>query len=357
MVGCLLHRILRRCLLHTHPSLQPRCRNRQANSKLRGFLSLGFRPQRSLKIGQSLHGSPCGSRCRLQEGKSGPWHSSSTLASCCFSLHGFKALLNAEKPLADIADQAGKAGKRRSEFPYSAGGEGSDVLLVLADLALEAAAKAAESTGSLPFPSTALSLQVLRHSQHHGPGILQGAPPPVQATKGAIAAADSVMEASVHLHSLSSPSNPSKGMDTQPGWADRRDSQHGGTGSFRVKPCVNSFVCGVCKYESSLAQCLLQKCSLEVATATAKTLGAPSEKASRETARVVACAAAQLARAHGAGARVASVDLEGARGWCCASLRQVRCPSRGRGRRGGRGRGCGPGPPFRGEGNERHSQS
>ena len=119
----------------------------------------------------------------------------------------------------------------------------------------------------------------------------------------------------------------------------------------------NSFVCGVCKYESSLAQCLLQKCSLEVATATAKTLGAPSEKASRETARVVACAAAQLARAHGAGARVASVDLEGARGWCCASLRQVRCPSRGRGRRGGRGRGCGPGPPFRGEGNERHSQS
>ncbi|CAE7723295.1 unnamed protein product [Symbiodinium sp. CCMP2456] len=69
------------------------------------------------------------------------------------------ALLNAEKPVADIADQAGKA-----------------------------AAKAAESTGSFAtIRISTLILQVFRHSQRHG------APPAVQATKGAIAAAGSVM--------------------------------------------------------------------------------------------------------------------------------------------------------------------
>eukprot|EP00439_Symbiodinium_sp_Y106_P013785 s2905_g1.t6 len=77
------------------------------------------------------------------------------------------ALLNAEKPLADIADQAGK---RRSEFPYSAGSrEGSRIH--------RCATSCASDKG--------------RHCcgrQRHG------------------------------------------GMDTQPGWADRRDSQHGGTG-------------------------------------------------------------------------------------------------------------------------------
>eukprot|EP00439_Symbiodinium_sp_Y106_P013486 s2905_g1.t4 len=76
-----------------------------------------------------------------------------------------------------------------------------------------------------------------------------GAPPPVQATKGAIAAADSVMEA----------------------WTRNPDGL--------TEEILNTVA--------------------QVATATAKTLGAPSEKASRETARVVACAAAQLARAHG----------------------------------------------------------
>ena len=91
-------------------------------------------------------------------------------------------------------------------------------------LVLEAAAKAAESTGSFAIIRiSTLILQVFRYSQRHGPGIryiagepvtpsyavplcpsAEGAPPAVQATKGAIAAAGSVMEASVHMQSVQS---------------------------------------------------------------------------------------------------------------------------------------------------------
>ena len=60
---------------------------------------------------------------------------------------------------------------------------------------------------------------------------------------------------------------------------------------------------------SLITPSLWEESSFEVATAAAKTLGAPSAKATRETARAVACAAAQLARAHGAGPGPSAVHI------------------------------------------------